>query len=65
MLECIAVSVPITLAERTAETDFCGAKTILVSAQIVVFIGPYIAWQKSQPTLSAFLNPFRSSSYQS
>jgi len=29
MLECIAVSVPITLAERTAETDFCGAKTYL------------------------------------
>ena len=51
MLVCIAVSVPNTLAERTAETDFCGVKTILVSAWTVLFIGPYIARQKSQSTL--------------
>jgi hypothetical protein len=34
-----------TLAARTAERDFCCAKTVLVSAEIVLFIGPYIARQ--------------------
>jgi hypothetical protein len=41
----MAVSVQNTLAARTAERDFCCAKTILVAAEIVLFIDPYIARQ--------------------